>query len=95
MKKVWKFAIYPYPNSVHDAVFEMEVQMPKGARILHVGEQAGTVCVWAEVDPGNGTTPYRLYSVGTGFGAVPEGKRYIGTVQNGAYVWHIYGDNDA
>lgn len=43
MKAIYKYILQP------DDVCKIE--MPKGAKVIHVHEQRGEICLWAEVDP--------------------------------------------
>ena len=43
MQKIFK---YPIPQFTHS-----EIQMPEGAKILHVAVQAGYPFIWALVNP--------------------------------------------
>jgi hypothetical protein len=88
MKTIWKYVIEC--DSVLDAPFPIAVPAPAGAKPISVGIQDGKVCVWAEVDPASRPGNIRLWCVGTGFGAVPEGATFLGTVAQGRFVWHLY-----
>lgn len=83
--------IWKYPLRVKDTQL---VAMPKGARILSVGVQTDTICLWAMVDDREGETVYRrILIVGTGnpvFEA--EDGKFIGTVQlyGGRLVFHVF-----
>ena len=79
------------------------VEMPKNARILHVGGQGEKVCLWALVDTDhlNELRHFRIYPTG---GALPEdlkedprladyGDTYIGTAHCGPFVWHVFERN--
>lgn len=90
VKTIWKSVIRP--NSVNSEVFEIRVPAKRGARAVSVGLQDGKICVWYEVRPLNEDQDLVLYSVGTGFGKVPDSARFIGTVIEGSYVWHIYAE---
>jgi len=91
MKKIWKFPIDP--NSVEDKWETIEVEMPYGAKPLHVGSKDDRVYIWAEVDPDEFRKQSKFfYSIGTGHGAVPPDSTYFGTVFQDGYVWHIYQD---
>lgn len=73
---------------------EQTVDMPKGARILTAQLQLGILCLWAMVDTDAPEVPHKVSIYGTG-GPVPAvtGK-YVGTVQSGALVWHIFDDGE-
>ena len=92
MKTVHKYGIGEVSNSV---------QMPKGARILHVGGQGDEVCIWASVDTERlkELRHFRIYGTGQEFPDDFEeddpyrakyGDRYIGTAFCGRFVWHVF-----
>ena len=77
------------------------VEMPKDARILHVGAQDGNVCLWAFVDTDrlNELRHFRVYETGyslSGDFIEADLRRetfdasYIGTAQVGEFVWHVF-----
>jgi len=64
------------------------IEMPVGATILSVQVQHESICIWAEVE--DYTSAGRTFRiVGTG-NEVPEQCKYVGTVQQEPFVWHIY-----
>lgn len=82
MKAVWKF-----PLEISDT---QNVFMPPGAEILTAQMQADELCLWAVVTPGPMTERRTIEIVGTG-NPMPEAeRRYIATVQMGAFVWHVF-----
>ncbi len=85
MKEIWKYTLplTDYPV----------VSMQKGARVLSVGVQHGEVQVWALVDPEAPTELRRFRVAGTGHTLLEEefvSLRFLGMVQMGAFVWHIF-----
>jgi len=62
MKTIWKYEV-----AVRD---ELRIEMPSGARILHVEEQPGNggtgVCMWALVDSKNPMEMRKFIIFGTG-----------------------------
>lgn len=82
--------IYKYPLAVLD---EQEVSMPGSAVVLCVQIQAGHgPCLWARVNTEFSLEKRTFLIVGTG-NPFPESKRppvYIGTVQQGPFVWHVF-----
>ncbi len=69
-----------------------EVTMPKGARILHFGNQYEFLTIWAEVDSDAPFVQRYFQIVATG-GHFPEPEyNYIGTAtfNGGNHVWHLY-----
>jgi hypothetical protein len=80
--EIWKFPL-------GDGMAQ-DIEMPMHAEILTVQVQHGHVCLWAKVAPENVKKPRRIHIVGTGH-EVPKGAfGYIGTVQQGVFVWHIF-----
>lgn len=79
-------AIWKYQLAIEDTQY---VQMPRDARLLHVGEQYGTLCVWALVNPSAPLIGRFILISGTGH-SVPNGP-YVGSaVMGGAFVWHVF-----
>ena len=68
------------------------VSMQKGARVLSVGVQHGQIQVWALVNPEAPKELRRFRIAGTGHPLEEELERlrFIGTVQMGDFVWHIF-----
>ncbi len=65
------------------------VYMPKDAEILKVGMQDGIPCLWAMVDP-HGEREMRYFTaLGTGM-LIPDDWRYVGTLFDRQYVWHVF-----
>lgn len=79
--------IYKYPL----AEFEQNIQMPQGATILAAQMQDGRITLWAACDPCNESEARKFRVIGTG-GDLPDGFEYVGTVQSGPYVWHVFED---
>jgi hypothetical protein len=67
------------------------VSMPADSTLLSVQVQRGVVCIWAIVnpDPELDEVPRSFEIVGTGH-EVPSPSKFIGTVQIGEFVWHIF-----
>lgn len=80
-KRIWK-----YPIALQDAQF---IEMPKGAEILCVQMQDGNPCLWALVLPGE-TERRKIEIYGTGHPVSELELAYIGTYQEGPYVWHVF-----
>ena len=81
---------------VHKFVLELgEIQdvpiQPGGKGVLTAGiDGSGKLCLWAEVNPSfESTALVSVYIVPTG-GTVPENTKYLATVLQGCFVWHIY-----
>ena len=78
--------IYKYPLL---DLGRQELMVPPG-RILCVQMQRDTPCLWAMVDTDQLQAPNIIHVVGTGQ-PMPSGVlEYIGTVQDGSFVWHVF-----
>lgn len=74
--------IYKYP-------IEQVAEMPMGFKVLRVGMQNGTPCLWAEV-PMQGPlirTRFKIYGTGQ---EISDGASYIGGFSEGPFEWHVY-----
>lgn len=81
--------IYKYLLN-HGIINEPQVvKMPYGARLLKVDNQRGACVVWAEVHLENDEENRIFYIAYTG-SDVPLHSRYVGTFQDGGYVFHVY-----
>ncbi len=89
MKKIWKFTL---PVTMYPIV-----SMPKGARVLSVDVQHGDVQAWALVDPQAPKELREFRMAGTGHPIKDEivSWRFIGTVQMGDHVCHIFEKQEA
>lgn len=83
---IWKF---PLPLDEADDTGKHRVKMPMYSRNLTVQVQYGTPTLWAQVHPKSNTVTRIFEWVGTG-GAAPTGGTYVGTIQDGDYVFHLY-----
>jgi len=83
MRTIWK---YPLAHGYQ------EVVMPEGATLLHVALQGDQITLWAEVTPEQPTQEVYIHVIGTDH-VVLSGADYIGTVQQGRFVWHVYEDH--
>lgn len=83
MSQVWKFVLQP----------EIEVEMPKGAKLLSVACQGSEICLWAKVDPNAGNETRSFVGYGTGH-EIPDDMHleFVGTalLDGGAMVFHIF-----
>jgi hypothetical protein len=80
--------IFKYPLRVTDV---QKLELPKGATILSVQEQSGTLCLWAEVETPSKTSARTFEVIGTGNPiSMADNRVYIGTVQMDGLVWHVY-----
>ena len=81
MRTIWKFPAFA----------EAEALVGEHPRIVSVGKDPqGEVCVWVESTPRETLTPVHWAVVGTGQPFEALGKRYVGHVVDGPFVWHIF-----
>ena len=69
-------------------------ELPRDSVPLCVMEQSGEIMLWVEVTTGPGAT-YEMHTFhvrGTGNSFVGGEDEYIGSVQVGPFVWHVYED---
>ena len=79
---IWKYLL--------ELTDEQTVNMPRSAEVLHVGiDPNGSLCVWALVDPNTMPEDRVFFVHGTGF-PVPSGRRHLGSVTLGPFVWHVF-----
>lgn len=85
MKTIWKFPLKMTDRQI--------VEMPLPAKLLCVQLQGRNpneaACLWAEVDPEGEKVRIEIAMIGTGH-PLPDGMRYISTMQYGALVFHFY-----
>jgi hypothetical protein len=88
MRRVWKKSFVA--NSVKDGTFSVFIEAPANAKPISVGVQNGEPVVWFECEESNVLSGFTLFVVGTGHGRVPSMATFLGTVQQGSYVRHVY-----
>lgn len=81
MRVVWKYELTD---------MSQDVLMPEGADIVRFAFQVTTACAWAIVDPSRPKKARRLAVFGTGHDAIPDAAVYLGTAQQGPFVWHLF-----
>jgi hypothetical protein len=81
---IWKFPLHLAETNVLD--------VPLGAEVLHVGDQMGTVTIWAKVDPTAEKRALKIIIAGTGHVVPPDAQIFLGTVQQPPYVWHLFAE---
>lgn len=90
--------IHKYTLAV-DVLQPQVVMMREGDQILDAQWQhnEGCICVWAIVDPDMPMVPHSFFISGTGqklpegFDSYQKGSSYISTIQDGPWVWHVFG----
>lgn len=84
-KVIWKSALIPDNSGV--ATVHMDVD----GKVLCVQMQNGVPALWFETEAAPlQTADRRFYVLPTGLATVRNNTKYIGTVQDGSFVWHIY-----
>lgn len=84
MKTIFKYRLLISDRQV--------VNLPRGATILSAGlDPAGELCLWAAVDTDNPKQPREILIFGTGH-LLPDivTLRFIGTVNQGPFMWHVF-----
>lgn len=83
MKTIWKFNL-----QITDF---QSIEMPAKAEILSAQIQAGTICVWAMVDPSAKPQKRNFVIFGTGREIENEFELdFIDSIQMGIFVWHLF-----
>jgi hypothetical protein len=84
-RTIWKFPL--------QVVEEQALQMPIGAKVLHVGTQGNIASIWAEVDPTAELEKRWIYMFGTGH-SLPalRAAKHLGTfmMHDGTVVYHVF-----
>lgn len=82
--------VYKYRIGVKDVV---TISLPKEAEILSIQMQSNELYLWALVDTENALEDRYIEVFGTGQGIYSDvgiERKYITTVQQSSYVWHIF-----
>jgi hypothetical protein len=81
-------SVFKYQFEIVD---DVSVEMPIGAKVLHVEDQRGAACLWALVDP-EATKEVRCFRLaGTGHPIDPATiGEHVATWQSGPFVWHLF-----
>ena len=80
-KQIWKYSL------------ENIIEMPKGAEILTIDIQNGQMFnaqMWVKVNTENEMEKRMFEVIGTGQNFDDTNKKYIGTYQDGPFVWHVF-----
>ena len=83
--------IYKYQLEITD---EQHVAMPRGAKLLSVQVQRGVCCLWAlvgeDLDADDMDSTRLIRIVGTGNPTDITDEPFIGMVQMGQFMWHVF-----
>ncbi len=89
--------IYKYPVKRPANTYGMfEIELPLAASVRSVLAQENEIVIYVQLDTqDNNTAMRKFYIAGTGKN-IPEeiatNYNFIGTVQQGFFVWHIYAE---
>lgn len=90
MRTIWKTPIDRI-GAASDIGFAVSV--PQGSKPLTLMVQDGRPCLWWEVDDQEPRADQRIiYLIGTGHEMHGNARVYLGSVIEGAFVWHFYTD---
>lgn len=80
--------IHKFPLAIRD---EQQIDLPGKPTLFKVGlDPAGDLCVWALVEPHHAPKPQRFFVVGTGHPVPADAYIWIGTVNQGPFMWHVF-----
>lgn len=84
MRTIFKFPL--------QLTVEQHLEVHGDFKFLCAQMQNRLITLWAEVDASRPKRRVTVFIVGTGREVPCNAKHYLGTVQDGAYVWHVYVD---
>ena len=94
-----KATIWKYETKGGKVVFkeaDTDIEVPVGATALSAGlDPQGKLCVWMLLHPEYSKERRRIYVRGTGHDCsdvIEKGARFVGTVVQPPYVWHVFID---
>lgn len=64
--------------------------IPIGAKVVAFQMQNGAMCMWAIVNRDLKLERRYFFIMGTGNEFESDGTNYIGTAQEGQFVWHLF-----
>jgi hypothetical protein len=70
--------------------YRTSINVPGGAEVLDIQMQNDSVCMWALVDPEENSVMWDIEVTGTGMELHTAEHKYLATIQQGTYVWHIF-----
>lgn len=93
MKQIFKYRL-PIETPTPTGYFVVE--MPRGAKVLHVHSQEPDQVapfLWALVDANAPKEPRAFAIHGTGHPHNADPAEYLGSAHCGPFVWHVFGVN--
>ena len=83
--------IYKYEVPLCD---EVTFRLPEGFKVLHLDiDPNNKICFWALVDTSKPLVLMNVLVFGTGHSLPDEPGQHLGTVIQGAFVWHVFQHN--
>ncbi len=86
MKKIYKYLM--------EITDKPTIELPRGAKLLHIAEQNSALCLWALVDTVAKIVPVSFRVVGTGheFNDTEDFPVFVGTalMMRGSLVFHVF-----
>ena len=84
-----EYRIYKYALRITD---EQALMLPRGAVPLATDMQRDVLCLWVMVDTEQPAVMRRVFVAGTGNPLPDEivATRYVGSTQDGPFVWHVF-----
>lgn len=82
--------------TIYKYALDNTVYLPRGAVVLSVGLQNDQMYLWAHVDSDQQPVQRNFIIVGTGWDLSKDVRltnaRFIGTVHQSPFVWHVFED---
>jgi hypothetical protein len=69
---------------------QSRISMPEGAEIIRFSAQRNELCIWAVVDTTKPEKNRHFEVVGTGHEIGFEYNKYVGSCDQGPYIWHLF-----
>lgn len=91
MRTVWKYK-FDLKRMASETTDRQTFEMPSGSYPLYVNIQNDDLCLWVQVKEDNPIVKRTFCIVGTGR-KIPDDvhvSKYIGTVLQDIFVWHIF-----
>lgn len=85
-RAIWKYPLIEGRKQGRKHV----IAMPRGAHILSLQRQGMSPTLWALVDPDAEKVERVFEIVGTGWTVDVSHLAYVGTWQDGGFVWHLF-----
>lgn len=82
MAQLWKFDVAPSAGP-------QVIKAPGLGKAVFFAMQGGQPRVWMKVKPDHPEVERQIQVVGTGHD-IPNNWRYVGSLQDGPYVWHLF-----